>query len=114
MSHVPSIALAVLAVTAGAALAAPTVDPNVEAGRRVALKACGGCHAIDKGKSAATNAPPFRSLYKRMNIDSLPLRFQDGMMLGHGEMPMVRLSADEVATLTAYLKSLGPMGSRSG
>jgi mono/diheme cytochrome c family protein len=113
MNHALPLALIAVAFTAGAVLAAPQVDPNVEAGRRVALKACGGCHAIDRGKSAATNAPPFRSLYKRMNVDSLPLRFQDGMMLGHGEMPMVRLSADEVAALTAYLKSLGPMGSRA-
>ena len=78
----------------------------------MALKACSGCHAIDRGRSDATNAPPFRTLYKRMKADDLPLRFEDGMMMGHGEMPIVRLGADEVAALTAYLKSLGPMGSR--
>lgn len=95
---------------AGMAVAAP--NPQVEQGRRIALRACGGCHAIDRGKSDATNAPPFRTLYKRMNPADLPLRFEDGMMMGHGEMPIVRLGADEVAALTEYLKSLGPMGSR--
>lgn len=95
---------------AGAAQAAP--DPQVEAGRKVALNACSGCHAIDKGKSPADKAPPFRSLYKRMDVDDLSLRFQDGMMLSHNQMPIVRLGADEVAVLTAYLKSLGPTGRR--
>ncbi|HET9161703.1 MAG TPA: cytochrome c [Caulobacteraceae bacterium] len=106
--------LPIVAMTALSTLAyaAPPPDPQVEAGRRVALKACSGCHAIDRGRSDATNAPPFRTLYKRMKVDDLPLRFEDGMMMGHGEMPIVRLGADEVAELTAYLKSLGPMGSR--
>lgn len=101
-----------VALAAGATRAATPPDPQVEAGRRVAEKACSMCHAIDRGRSEATNAPPFRSLYKRMNVGDLPSRFQDGMMMGHGEMPIVRLGADEIAALTAYLRSLGPMGSR--
>ena len=99
-------------LAANLAFAATSPDPEVEAGRRVALKACSNCHAIDKGGSDATKAPPFRTLYMRMNVDDLPLRFEDGMMMGHGEMPIIRLGANDVAALTAYLKSLGPLGSR--
>lgn len=101
----------VVAAIAGPAFAQSS-DSSIEAGRRVALRACANCHAIDEGKSPATNAPPFRTFYRRFDIDSLPNQFKDGMMAGHSEMPIVRLDAAEVAALTAYIKGLGPMGSR--
>jgi len=104
-----AIGLSILAL-AGHASAGP--NPQVEEGRRVALNACSGCHAIDRGKSPAEKAPPFRTLYTRMRVADLPGRFQDGMMLSHNQMPIVRLGADQVIALTEYLESLGPMGAR--
>jgi cytochrome c len=93
-----------LALVAGASQAAPS--PEIAAGRKIALRACGGCHAVDRGDSPLPGAPQFRSLGQRMSIDDLPSRFQDGMMASHSRMPVVRLGADEVVVLTAYLKSV--------
>jgi mono/diheme cytochrome c family protein len=93
-------------VAATAAIAAPSAD--VAAGRKVALRACGGCHAVDRGDSPQSGAPPFRLLYRRLDVADLPSRFQDGMMASHSRMPVVRLDAAEVAFITAYLQTLQP------
>ena len=102
--------LAALALVLGPALAASAAEPaDVAAGRRLALRACGQCHATGpSGESAVADAPPFRRLNERIDIDSLPSRFKDGVMVSHSRMPMVLLDADELVQLTAYLKTLAP------
>jgi mono/diheme cytochrome c family protein len=102
------ILLAATLVVAAAGEAAAAPSPDVVAGRKVALKACGGCHAVDRGDSPQPGAPQFRYLNKRMDVSDLPNRFQDGIMASHSRMPIVRLDAMEVAQLTAYLKSISP------
>lgn len=92
---------------ASAALAAE--PPTAEAGRKVALRACAGCHEVEGyGASPREDAPNFRKLYQRVDEARLSDMFQDGMMVGHSKMPVAYMSADEVAALSAYLETLRP------
>jgi mono/diheme cytochrome c family protein len=97
------LAMIAMAAVGGLANAAPS---QVDEGRKIALRACGGCHVVDRGPSPQPGAVPFRSLSDRMDVETLPSRFGDGMMASHSRMPMVRLDAAEVAAVTAYLKSI--------
>ena len=118
-----TIALAL--VTTGCAAAAPAVAPAgepaaVSSGQRVAQRNCGGCHAVAAGSSPLADAPPFRDLHRRYPAGGLAQLLEEGMLpparpLEEGEpshhprMPMVALGPDEVAELTAYLRSLEPL-----
>ena len=108
--------LAVLAaLSAASAAPAASEDPQVAAGRRLAERDCGECHATAQtGPSRASDAPPFRELYRRFDVASLPRAFDEGMFVGHPRMPMVSLDADELDALTRYLMSFIPPKSCRG
>lgn len=108
------IALAAFATAAAAEGAAP-----VSQGQRVAQNACGGCHAVAEGPSPLADAPPFRDLHRRYPAGGLRQLLDEGMLpaarpqeegarSGHPRMPEARLDLDQVAALTAYLRSLEP------
>ena len=68
---------------------------------------CSGCHALGRtGDSPLARAPPFRTLHTRYPIDSLGEALAEGILVGHPQMPEFRFSADEVADITTYLKSI--------
>jgi mono/diheme cytochrome c family protein len=116
--------MSVLAVLAAAwtLAAAPTgaEAPTVQAGRLVAQRNCGGCHAVAEGASPFADAPPFRTLHQRYGAGGLAELLERGMLADHphrldegpGEpnprMPAMRLDEDEIANLVAYLRSLEP------
>jgi len=80
--------------------------PEVAAGRRIAERACGECHAIGRsGASPLADAPPFRNLHRQFDVARFPLAFEAGMLVGHPRMPKVELDEDELAYLTAFLVS---------
>ncbi len=113
----PATVVAVVVMTAAAAHAA---DPwQAAAGRGVAERYCGGCHAVGAGASRLPDAPPFRDLhlrYGRGGLDALlgegmltpDPSLEEGNMPGHPRMPQRALGIDERAYLTAYLHSLEP------
>jgi cytochrome c len=93
--------------------------PDVAAGRRIAERDCGGCHAIANGKSRLADAPAFADLHRRYGPNGLEGLLTGGMLTadpsleegnlpGHPRMPQRRLGPDERAYLTAYLRSLEP------
>jgi mono/diheme cytochrome c family protein len=108
-----------LALLGAAPALAETPNPDVAAGRRIAERNCGGCHAVAQGFSPLADAPPFRDIHRRYPAGGLPQILQEGMVAPlrppeegsvphHPRMPMAELGDDEVAALTAYLKSLEP------
>jgi mono/diheme cytochrome c family protein len=110
-------ALAVGILAASAVQAAES--PDVAAGRRIAQRNCGGCHAVTHGRSPWRDAPPFRLLHRRYPPGGLEQILREGMLAPddpsdeaahalHPRMPQVALGDDEVSELTAYLKSLEP------
>lgn len=99
--------------------APPTSSSQIPQGQRVAQRACGGCHAVAEGASPLADAPPFRNLHRRYPAGGLPQLLAEGMLPadrpqeegsrpGHPRMPEAQLDLDEVAALTAYLRSLEP------
>jgi mono/diheme cytochrome c family protein len=113
MNPLPVIVGAALALASGRPVHAP--DPQVEAGRIVAERACGGCHAVGEGPSPHPKAPPFRTLGRRGPIDGLlergmladhPRALEEGRRDSHPDMPTLRLEPDEIANLVAYLRDL--------
>lgn len=89
----------------------PVVQPGpligVERGRDLAEQRCGACHALGlSGESRQAMAPPFRDLDLRFSTIGLERRLAELDRPGHGEMPPMRLTADEARDLTAYIASL--------
>lgn len=110
-------AAALLLLTASAAEASQAT--RIAAGRRIAERNCGGCHAIGPGASPLPGAPPFRELHRRYPAGGLEQLLQEGMLAPeaapeegsprrHPRMPQVALGPDEAANLKAFLQSLEP------
>lgn len=78
-------------------------------GRAIAKRDCGGCHAVDhQGDSPLAGAPRFRDLHRRYPVEQLGEALAEGIVVGHGPMPVWVFGPQEVEALTAYLKSLEP------
>lgn len=103
------IGVAVLAglMMLGGCAATPDEGGHLANGKRLAERDCGGCHAIEAGKmSPSPDAVPFPRLHMRYDVDQLAGSLGTGMMVGHPRMPLVVLGEDEIADLTAYVKSV--------
>ena len=114
--------VAVFAGGASAGVAPKPVDAtggDVSLGQRIAQRHCGSCHAVAAGDSPLADAPPFRNLHRRYPAGGLAQLLDEGMLpeqypreegarQGHPRMPTAKLDLDEVAALTAYLRSLEP------
>jgi mono/diheme cytochrome c family protein len=113
-----ALAAAALLVLAASAAEASQVQ-RIAAGRMIAKRNCGGCHAVGQGASPLPGAPPFRELYRRYPPGGLEQLLKEGMLAPeaapeegsarrHPRMPQVSLGPDEVANLKAFLQSLEP------
>jgi cytochrome c len=82
----------------------PAAAQDIEAGRKIAQRNCGRCHAVaEKGGS------PFRDIAARGNVDQLQEALAEGIMVGHPAMPEFTLAPQQIADFLAYLKSLAPV-----
>ena len=79
-------------------------------GFALAERMCAQCHAIGKsGESPHANAPPFRVLDRRLDLDSFMERLREGLMVGHPDMPAFRFARDDARSFVLYLRSIqGP------
>lgn len=112
---IAAVAFGVLAVASSAA----AETPEASAGRRVAQRNCGGCHAVAAGPSPLKDAPPFAELHRRYPSGGLPQLLHEGMIAPidtqeegsapmHPRMPQAPLGPDEVFELIQYLRTLEP------
>lgn len=102
-------ALCVLAFVAATGLGtrAQAATPAEQRGRDIAQRLCASCHAIGRAEhSPHAAAPPFRRLEPRVDLDALGSRLRAGLIAGHPEMPVFRLTREEAAALVRYLKSI--------
>jgi mono/diheme cytochrome c family protein len=107
-----------LAILVGACVPAPADDtasvtpaaaasPDVEAGRAMAEKQCGTCHAVGaSGESRVSQAPAFRQLAAQHPGDQLRVIVAEGIATGHPSMPRWIFTDEEVSQLLAYIRSL--------
>jgi len=78
-----------------------------ETGRHLAQRLCARCHAIAHSDSSPfAGAPPFRNLEPRVDLDELQENFQRGLLAGHPDMPVFKLTPAEARALVVYLKSI--------
>jgi len=82
---------------------------RVEAGRRVAARFCGECHAVTPNTvSPLPDALPMSQLYLRFPVERMGEAIELGMMKDHPRMPDFDLGDDERQALSDYLSSFNP------
>lgn len=99
---------AVLAAAAGAAVfAQPAAGQDLEAGKALAEKHCGQCHATGPiGDSRLPAAPALRDIAKRYSVWNLEEALAEGIVTAHAEMPLFVFKPAEITNLLAYMDTL--------
>lgn len=115
-SHMPragllaaAVGLALLAVPAqvGASPPALSEKESIALGRSLVARNCGMCHALGRsGPSANPQAPPFRSLSARFDVEQLGEGLATGILTQHPAMPEFRFEPYEVVAIVRYLRSV--------
>jgi mono/diheme cytochrome c family protein len=81
----------------------------IELGHSITLRDCSACHAVGSlGDSPLAEAPRFRDLHEQFDVADLSEALAEGIVVGHGAMPVWVYGPEEVEALVAYLKSLEP------
>lgn len=76
-------------------------------GRALAEQMCSQCHAIGRsGQSPHINAPAFRALDRRLELDGFMDRLREGLTVGHPDMPMFRFTREDARAFVLYLRSI--------
>ena len=97
------VALSLIAL-AQPALAAESDLVKIGHGRLLVERNCGMCHAVGRaGESRDPQAPPFRRLHERFDVEELGEALAEGILTGHPAMPEFRFEPDEVVAIIAYL-----------
>lgn len=105
----PRSAFAMLAFAAIAvATASPASAQSREMrGESLLLRHCAMCHAIGRtGTSPHAEAPPFRTLGHRYNLEALEEALAEGILSGHPDMPEFAFEAQDVGAIIRYLRSI--------
>lgn len=79
-------------------------------GQAILEAKCSACHATaTTGSSPLAEAPPFRDLHRKYNVEHLAEALAEGIVSGHPGMPEFIFPPDDIDAIIAYLKSLaGP------
>lgn len=90
----------------------PAEDLNQELygqGETIAETVCSQCHSIRaEGDSPHPDAPPFRTLHERFDIEVLAEPLVEGIMVGHPDMPEFQFDPQSADSLIVFIKSLQP------
>jgi mono/diheme cytochrome c family protein len=82
-------------------------DELIEQGRLLAISLCGGCHAVGPNhESPHAQAPPFRAIDRRVDLDAFFQRLREGVTSGHPDMPTFRFTREDARAFLAYLRSI--------
>lgn len=102
--------LALVAFAPSPARASPpamTEAQSIALGRSLALRSCGMCHALGRtDASSSPQAPPFRHLNQRMDLEQLGEGLATGILTSHPAMPEFRFEPHEVVAIVRYLRSV--------
>ena len=99
-----ALALAVFVVATGVARAQGGL---VDLGRDLVQQLCATCHAIGSAeRSPVPIAPAFRHIEPRVDLSEMSQRLQEGIIGGHPEMPVFKLTALEARAVVSYLRSI--------
>jgi mono/diheme cytochrome c family protein len=85
----------------------PAHPADADRGQAIARENCGRCHAIGRiSPSPHKQAPPFRYVARQGNPADLEEALAEGIVVGHKDMPEIRLSPRDIDDFIAYLKRL--------
>jgi mono/diheme cytochrome c family protein len=99
-------AAVLLSCCAGASLAQEP-DRQIEQGKLLAMTFCAQCHAVSTtDASPHAQAPAFRALDRRVDLDTFFQRLREGVTSGHPDMPTFRFGRDDARAFIAYLRSI--------
>ena len=91
-------------------IAEAQADSEVEVlkGHIYSLQICGQCHAVDRNDFVSPNpaSPPFHSIMSRKENTDMALLVW--LHSPHETMPDIRVEADDLQNLVAYMASLRP------
>jgi len=100
------ISMMLLGSCAAASLAQEP-DRLVEQGKLLAMTLCAECHAVGTtDASPRAQAPAFRALDRRVNLDTFFRRLREGVTSSHPDMPTFRFSREDARAFIAYLRSI--------
>lgn len=76
-------------------------------GRQLVGKFCSSCHAVARfGRGPNKNAPPFRTLGRKFDLDGFPGMLERGISSTHPDMPVFKFSQDDARDVVVYLRSI--------
>lgn len=104
-----AIALVATAAAPGVGATPPSLSEqeSIALGRSLAARNCGMCHALDRtGPSPNPQAPPFRALSERFDVELLGEGLATGILTQHPAMPEFRFEPHEVVAIVRYLRSV--------
>lgn len=79
----------------------------VRLGQDLAQQLCATCHAIGSAeRSPLPIAPAFRHIEPRVDLSEMTQKLQEGIIGGHPEMPVFKLTEPEARALVAYMRSI--------
>jgi cytochrome c len=86
-----------------------TEDSAIAQGRAIVEMYCADCHATGPtGESQLEEAPRFRDLHERYDVEFLSEALVEGIVTAHPEMPEFEFDPDQAEAIIQYLKSLEP------
>ena len=79
----------------------------VKRGKSLLSENCARCHATGRtGESPRSDAPLFRTLSRKYEIEGLAEALAEGLSVGHPDMPEFVFEPDDVGAILDYLKSI--------
>lgn len=100
-------ALVVLGGLLAASAAQAQSSHQLARGHLLVQRYCADCHSVNRtGKSPRREAPPFRDLNTRYDIDDLGEALAEGILTGHPAMPEFKFGPRDVAAVLAYMKKI--------
>ena len=83
------------------------LTPLQRQGHALAEQLCAQCHAVGtSGSSPHAAAPTFRSLARRVDLDTFMHRLREGLISGHSDMPTFRFKREDARALVDYLRAI--------
>ncbi|HEY0646519.1 cytochrome c [Phenylobacterium sp.] len=84
-----------------------TEGQSVALGRALVQRNCAMCHAVGRaGASPSPEAPPFRELHQRGDVEMLGEGGAKGILTRHPAMPEFRFQPHELVAIVRYLRSI--------
>ena len=109
--RVVAAGVAVLLLFVGQAQASTREEASIARGHAIVQRNCGVCHAVgERGTSPNPQAPLFRELHRRYEVDMLAEALAEGILTGHPAMPQFEFPPRQINDIIAYLKSIQTRG----